>query len=277
MWCQSCAQDVPGVPSLEAGEFSCPRCGVVLAPALPHLRTPVRPQPDRPAPPVAAPPATTIEAPDSCPPLYDDWEMDEELRRIERVLKATCPGEFDPPPPHEEKAYRLDAAHGSPPTAPHSPAPKGYTFKPKPVHRPAATPTEGGVLLAATTWGFLSLGTTAFVCGGILLCWSVVAARPELWTIGMPVGLGGQIALLVGLVLQLDRLWQENRKAAAKLHDVDEQLHELKTTTTLLGTTHGPSGTFYAHMAGGASPQLLLTDLKGQLDLLAMKLGREHD
>ena len=43
----------------------------------------------------------------------------------------------------------------------------------------------------------------------------------------------------------------------------------------MLGTTHGPSAAFYAHWAGGAAPQILLTDLKSQLDLLAVKLADE--
>ena len=82
--------------------------------------------------------------------------------------------------------------------------------------------------------------------------------------------------MLVGLILQLDRLWNDNRTAASKLDEVDEQLRELKTTTGFLSTTHGPSSAaFYAHMADGASPQILLSDLKSQLDMLATKLGRE--
>jgi len=34
---------------------------------------------------------------------------------------------------------------------------------------------------------------------------------------------------------------------------------------------------FYAHYAGGANAQLLLTDLKGQLDLLAIKIAENDD
>ncbi len=37
----------------------------------------------------------------------------------------------------------------------------------------------------------------------------------------MPVALCGQVALLVGLVLQLDRLRHDSHHAAAKLDDVD--------------------------------------------------------
>ena len=126
------------------------------------------------------------------------------------------------------------------------------------------------------TWFVFTLGTASFACGGILLGWSLATGRQELWNVGLPVALVGQIALLVGLVLQIDRLWHDNREAAAKLDDVDEQIHELKTTTMLLGTSQGPaSATFYSHLAGGAGPQLLLTDLKSQLDLLAMKIAQE--
>ena len=45
--------------------------------------------------------------------------------------------------------------------------------------------------------------------------------------------------------------------------------------TSRLGTTHGsPAASFYHHMAGGASSQLLLADLASQLDLLAAKISR---
>jgi hypothetical protein len=113
----------------------------------------------------------------------------------------------------------------------------------------------------------------AFVCGGVLLGWSLVTGRQELWSVGLPIALVGQVALLAGLILQLDRFWHDNRAAAAKLDTLDRRLDDLKTTTTMLGTTHGPSAAFYAHWAGGAGPQLLLTDLKSQLDLLAVKLA----
>jgi len=131
--------------------------------------------------------------------------------------------------------------------------------------------------MAGLVWTALSLGTMAFVCGGILLGWSLYTDRNELWDIGMPIALCGQVALLIGLVLQLDRLWHDSRQAADKLDDVDEQIHQLKATTTMLGTTRGPSASaFYSHLADGAGPELLLSDLKGQLDLLAVKL-MHHD
>jgi len=115
----------------------------------------------------------------------------------------------------------------------------------------------------------------ALVCGGVLAGWSLLGGRNDLWGFGIPIALGGQFVLLLGLVLQMDRLWADSRNATAKLEHVDAKLRELKQTTTLLGTGHGTPGAFYVHYAEGASPSLLLSDLKSQLDLLALKLSNE--
>ena len=129
--------------------------------------------------------------------------------------------------------------------------------------------------MAFLVWSCLGLGVMLLACGGVLLAWSYWAARPELWTIGLPIAIAGQVVLVIGLVLQLDRLWHSNRRQAAKLDTVDEQLHDLKSATALLGASHSsPSVSFYSHFASGASPHVLLTDLKSQLDLLAVKLGQ---
>jgi len=115
------------------------------------------------------------------------------------------------------------------------------------------------------------------VCGGILLGWWAVTGRGELWSIGLPILFGGQVALVLGLLMQLERLWRDSRSAAAKLENVDRQIHQLNTTTSLIGSgSHSPGGAFYSHLAGGANPDLLLSDLKGQLDLLAMKLSERE-
>lgn len=134
----------------------------------------------------------------------------------------------------------------------------------------------GSDFLRVPIWAALSLGFMMLVCGGTLLGWSVLAVRPELWPVGLPIAIGGQLALLVGLVLQLDRLWWHNRHTADKLDTVDRQVRDLRHATSLLGTTHSsPAASFYAHFAGGAHPKLLLTDLKSQLDLLAVKIEQE--
>jgi hypothetical protein len=137
--------------------------------------------------------------------------------------------------------------------------------------------SQDSTLLAFVTWTSILLGVAALVGGGVSLGYSVIGNRPDIWNFSLPFVIGGQIVLLVGLVLQLDRVWRENRSAAAKLNEVDEELNDLKTTTALLGTTQNPtSSAFYAHYAGGANAQLLLTDLKGQLDLLAIRIAENR-
>ncbi len=136
---------------------------------------------------------------------------------------------------------------------------------------PASTKRRGSRL----GWCLLAIGLMAFACGGVLLGWSLVQSRNDLWTLGMPIMLGGQFGLLIGLILQFDYLWQNNRQTSDELHRVDQRLHDLNHSTTLLGTTHSSAAqAFYGHLAEGANPQLLLADLKSQIDLLAVKMSR---
>jgi hypothetical protein len=201
-------------------------------------------------------------------PYYDGWELDEQLRHIERVLQTVRGKRCEAEVSQRRGATRIDPAHAEGPRW-HVPS----------VGKPVKQGKSGnrGAGLGVFMWLILVLGTTSFVCGAVLLGWSLVTGRQELWTVGLPATLGGQIALMLGLVLQLDRVWRDNRTAAAKLDKVGQQLHELKTTTTLLSTTQGPAANvFYSHLVGGAGPKLLLADLKSQLDLLALKIADEE-
>ncbi len=269
MWCDKCQQDVPGVAAEDGGKLRCLRCGRQLPSGTATEVTPAPTSCDCPEP-ASAKTGKTAETDDQRP-AYDGWELDQQLRHIASVLGAEKGRRRKRKKAYQQEAARLDPPHTGP-TAWHLPKPA------KPARHAGKARTSSGQshpVMTLLTWTALSLGTMAFVCGGILLGWSIYSGRAELWTIGLPVALCGQIALLVGLVLQLDQLRQDNRSAAAKLDDVDERLHELKTTTTILGTSQASSGgTFYAHLADGAGPELLLSDLKGQLDLLALKLNR---
>jgi len=260
MWCTKCGQDVPGVAS-ESG-LCCVRCGQTLGDG-----SSSRSREDQ-----AVEQTVAEQAASSDPPyLYDSWELDEQLRHVGRVLGSEKGAHGQPDTVGRQEVARLDPPHSGS---------AGWHGPPERRQSPRTADGESrstdGVL-PFMSWAALSLGLMAFVCGGVLLGWSILGGRPDLWSIGMPIMLAGQIGLLAGLVLQLDRLWQDNRSTAAKLDQVDDELHDLKTTTTMLGTDHGSSGrAFYSHLADGAGPQLLLTDLKSQLDLLAVKLGQQR-
>jgi hypothetical protein len=206
---------------------------------------------------------------------FDDWDLDPDLRSFRTskasqklaAMPATYPGDH----PSWGYAPQSAAAPWPPQMVAHYAAPHGAIagphYKPQP-----AEPRAKRASLAA--WMVMSLGLSAFACGGMLLGWSFATGRADLWNMGLPITVGGQIALLVGLVIQLERMWQNHRYAVEKLEEVDERLADMKQAQSLLGVNHGSAAqAFYAHMAEGASPSLLLADLKGQLDLLATRLA----
>lgn len=264
MWCKCCQQDVPAVVLADSRGYGCPRCST--------------PMNDQPAPgtedgsrEAGADRHREVErgSHDSLDGDYDAWELEERLRHIQRVLRvdAETDGAQRADSPAGQPVWRIDAAHERP-SAPH---------RRKKRRKQAAAARKPGPLLSLVTWTALSFGMMALACGGVLLGWSVLGARQELWAIGLPIALAGQVLLLIGFVLQIDRLRLDNRDTASKLHAVDERLDDLKSTTSLLGSTHSPpAASFYAHFAAGASPQILLSDLKGQLDLLAVRISQDE-
>lgn len=259
MWCQECQQDVPAVFSRHEGGYRCPRCSSDFCGSQTKAVT-TKEQPAE----ADRSDAVLPDTPLASPPVFDDWELGEQLKHVERVLAAEQASRA----PQPGGCLRFDRPHTSENNAPHYVDRKG-------VRRDEEGSKPAG--LRSLVWPLLALGLMTFVCGGVLIGWSLATGRSELWTIGMPIALVGQIGLLTGLILQLEKIWEDHRAATAKLDHFDDELHDLRTTTTLLGTSHFPSGSsFYSHFAGGASPQILLTDLKSQLDLLAVQISRDE-
>ena len=130
-------------------------------------------------------------------------------------------------------------------------------------------------MLAFLAWMCLSLGTTGLVCGLALMGWSMNACRQELWDIGDPIVFAGQIALVLGLILQLDRLWRNSRWAAEMPETAGKPCENVNSASTWRSRPHNASSDFHSHWADGAEPETLLDDLKSRLDLLAAKLLKE--
>ncbi len=202
----------------------------------------------------------------AAPAWYDSWELEEQLEHIRRVLGVQRPEDkvaFDRP------AIRLDLPHNEPRN--------WHAGKARLAKREGRDGRQRGHGAGVVIASFLTTGMICFVCGIFLLGWSLYSGRQELWTVGLPIALVGQIGLLVAFIAQLDRLWHENHCAAIRLRKVDEQLHALRTAATLLHSAHTPdASSFYSHFVHGASPQLLLADLKSQLDLLALRITRDE-
>jgi hypothetical protein len=137
---------------------------------------------------------------------YDGWEMDEQLRHIERTLQAIIPTSVAE---SGNESPRFDHPHASSKAWHISMGVSADDAKPAEADRKS--------LLQTVSWSALMLGTACFTCGAILSAWSLIAGRPELWTIGLPTACGGQLSLLFGLVLQVVRI---SREKSRKLESV---------------------------------------------------------
>lgn len=198
-------------------------------------------------------------------PDLEDWDLEPQLRATERLLKGlrqTAPAEsvMATHPPHAQApAWHVPVTTEEPPRA-----------------RQKNLVPEKAEKSGTMAWACLSLGVMALACGLVLIVWSLAGSRDDLWSLGLPLAVVGQGGLVIGLLLQQSGLWQSNQKTDETLTLLDGKLHDLAHTTTMLGTTRStPAQSFYVHMAEGASPHLLLADLKGQLDLLAERLARK--
>ncbi|MBN1912686.1 MAG: hypothetical protein JW818_23390 [Pirellulales bacterium] len=253
MWCDNCGQDVPQVASPQSGRRICLRCGKPFGTATEES---ARSENER--------LQGDSETAGLASSVYDGWEADERLRHVGRMLGKNVSSHAGQPSSQPDtpgrKSYRIDASHTRPP-GPHERSPGRGEW--------------GMNFSSAISWGSLLIGLTALACGGVLLGWSWWAGRAELWDVGLPTALIGLAGLIFALILQIDRLGRENRQTAAQLNQVGSQLRSLRTTTEMMGTAHrhSPSSAFYSHLADGAGPQMLLSDLKSQLDLLAARMA----
>lgn len=309
MWCKHCRQDVPALaaadssaiagddsaPTADGGRFACARCGEPIG-SDPKFKAWANVSDlgiELDALPLATSSAETAAA-RSAPKHKDastrydswQWELDQELHDVRRVLQRRSvlppPAQrrIDPPQPAPEPVLAVAVPtpivaeyagpgpeYGVPSTQYRVPS----TSRPAPVLTPSPVPVVSTTVTARPrlktwspmAWLILMLGMTATCCGGALMAWSVLSGRTELWNQGVPILIGGQVALFISLMAMLLRLARQSQSTHVRLHEMDNRLAHL-------GRSGNPP--FYVHLAEGAPPQTLVTDLKNQLDLLSIRM-----
>lgn len=260
MWCLQCQQDVPAFANAEnSAEKCCARC------RRPFTRKNAQRIEER----RSATESTSAAVTPSTAPNLKDWRIDADLRTADELARRSGISHMLPTEQPRNRStdngarFRIDQAHfGEQSTV--------------------GKPVERRVELAPVrspwfSWLALGSGITTVVCGAILVAWSLLRARPELWNIGLPLVLAGQGALVLGLILQLDGMWQTQKVTRHVLNDLDQQIEGLRQSANLLHASQPVSSSkFYSHLSDGAGPQILLADLKGQLDLLALRLSEQR-
>jgi hypothetical protein len=202
MWCPTCQQDVaPSAAADAAQPLRCERCGEVLA----------------------GRGGKTSGAKASMPtalPLADDWELEADLRGVERLLVTLKSHATSPEPSRNEESFPDDRRAAKALAHAAHEAAIGW-------HAGERKSTKSNSL----AWTILSLGLATFACGAVLLGWSIAAERDDLWPLGLPLALVGQAGLILGLVLQIEGLWHSNRHTAETLSDLDEELTRVRQAT----------------------------------------------
>jgi hypothetical protein len=220
--------------------------------------------------------AQTAPAATAAPPLaIDDWDIRRRNRELGRKLRhdlgrprarsittAISATSNLSLPDNLFDDVRLGAA----PTL-FAPTNSDLSRQPKPSRR-----GEGGQFLA---WCTALSGAAVLGSGLGTVSWSLSAGRTDFWNLALGLTLMGQGLLIFGLVLIAARLWRNSRYASHKLIDVHAQLGQLQHTADALTAMRSGAPAFYAELVRGASPQMLLANLKGQLDQLATRLSNE--
>lgn len=255
MWCPRCRQDVPAIAAVGERSLCCVRCRQPIA-KLGEQSHPSEPQSVSPDPIVAeAPAGATVD------PLETDElnllvtqqaELDDLLARAEWLLGI----EHSAPKAATGARYvaGMHSAHD------HSGGPHFARQR-----QQERTPRVSRITVIS--WCALAVAMTGFVCGGILLGWSLIFNRPELWNVGETVTLASQVGLLVGLILQLDRLGHDRHQTVNRLTILDERVESLRSNSEFLAESR------QLRSDGQHGEEITLADLKNQLDVLVNRLS----
>ena len=133
-----------------------------------------------------------------------------DLRSVERLLKS-----LQTSPPDPFVLPRREAAREETPQAS---AVQTWALQPLPSF-PSLERRDG-----CLAWLFLSLGLMAFACGAAMLAWSLMEQREELWSYGIPLVLGGQGAVIFGLIGLNENAGQRQKQLAAALDEHRQRL-----------------------------------------------------
>ena len=253
MWCSNCQQDVPAIGRSDSNRLACSRCHATLRPAHAASISEAGIELDS---------ASTLELVDSRPPrMADDWQLRRRTRVLGRKLRhdAGTPRRADSP---VASFAQLAEQTASPFIDP------AIHVKP---NEPASPPApEFGQFVA---WFITFAGIASLATGIGMIGWSIAHGGSEYWDHALALTLAGQGLLIFGLVLVVTRLWRNSRYASGKLQEVHLELGQLQRTAESLAAMRGGAPAFYAELVRGASPQMLLSNLKGQLDQLATRLS----
>lgn len=268
MWCTHCQQDVPARAPSVSEPVECSQC---KRPVQQHAKAPIADD-------STAARLTCLNGEDA--DVSDEWQSQQRMRTIGRSLRrpitvarqSSEEGDlalFWREPAHAtklsmpEQQSKAAAMGGKQPT----PEPSSRALSRQRVEQKRDRRAQS-IAWFATVFGLgLALG------GAGLMGMGMFGEYPIFWQWGVGVTLCGQAILIAGLVRVLLSLWNNSRNATQRLAGLQAELAEVqRTTEAMLAQRSGGASSFYGELARGASPALLMSNLKGQIDHLAARL-----
>jgi hypothetical protein len=270
MWCSTCQQDTPGVANATSGRTVCSRCQQPVQKRNSAYTSRICDEGlalDEPAAAQASPQSTAAS-----PFRTDDWAARQRVRTAVRELRRPNPTTSNSPNQFAADRRRFDPPQDLFAQIENATTPTIATLAPQSFGIDLAQKQNSGSQVVA--WLIVTIGVLALTGGVGLIAWSLSTAQMLYWNYAMGLAMAGQGTLIFGLVLVISRLWRSSRYSAAKLQDVHVRLGQLQQSSeTLAATRTGGAPAFYADLVRGASPHVMLANLKGQVDQLATRVG----
>lgn len=274
MWCSTCQQDTPGVAHASTGRIVCSRC-----------QQPIRGKKHVPRARVCDEGIALDECAAESPASvhegafrHDDWPARERMRSLARQLRRphilANSAERGGSRSIFAERHRFEPPHDLTPTTAASPTSAIPDRLSPPTHDAGMRP-QTSVSSQIFAWLCVLAGAVALVGGIGVVASSLATQDMQYWNLGLGLTLGGQGTLILGLVIVASRFWRHSRYAAGKLQDMHTRLVQVQQSAELLTTMRAGGGApaFYAELARGSNPHVLLSNLKGQLDQLATRIG----
>jgi hypothetical protein len=270
MWCSNCQQETPGVANATSGRIVCSRCQQPMQKGKSPYATRICDDGialDEPA-------TAQTSAPSAAAPAFrtDDWAARQRVRTAVRELRRPNPTMSNSPNQFAADRRRFDPPQDLFAQIENVTTPTIATLAPQSFTVDLAQNQNAGSQLVA--WLIVTIGVLALTGGVGLIAWSLSTAQMLYWNYAIGLAMAGQGTLIFGLVLVISRLWRSSRYSVAKLQDVHVRLGQLQQSSeTLAATRTGSAPAFYADLVRGASPHVMLANLKGQVDQLATRVG----
>ncbi len=269
MWCSTCQQETPGVAHATSGRIVCSRCQQPMPKRYSTHTTRICDEGLA----LDEPQLAATTASRTTPFRTDEWAAGQRVRKAVRELRRPNPTTATSPNRIASDRRRFDPPHDLFGELEHATVP-GLAAMTSPL-------AANTILQYRRPEGSQIVAWLIVIAGMLALS---MRCRPHrlvnfdrsnaILELRAGSALGGQGTLIFGLVLVISRLWRSSRYAAAKLQEVYARIGQLQQSTETLATMRsGGAPAFYADLVRGASPHVMLANLKGQVDQLASRVG----